>query len=69
MSEVKNLQEAVAEVKKAAKTGVNVEKTLLDEFAMSIATGLISTNRSKNVADVSYELANEMMEARKQYLK
>ena len=69
MSEVKNLQEAVAEVKKTPKNAVSEEKTLFDEFAMSAAIGLISSNRAKDVAINSYIIASQMMEERKKYLK
>lgn len=69
MSEAKTLQEAVAEVKKIPKNSVPQEKTLLDEFAMAAAIGLISSNRAKDVVSNSFILANQMMEERKKYIK
>ncbi len=69
MSEVKNLQEAVAEVKKTSKNVVSEEKTLLDEFAMAAVIGLISSNRAKDVGINSYIIASQMLEERKKYLK
>jgi hypothetical protein len=69
MSEVKTLQEAVAEVKKTTKNSISEEKTLLDEFAMAAVIGLISSNRAKDVGINSYIIASQMMEERKKYIK
>lgn len=60
---VKTMNEAIKEVKK--KVSEDNEKTLLDEFAMSALTGLLSANSVKDAARRSYILAQEMMETRK----
>jgi len=66
MSEVKTMQEAVAEVKK--KPVVLPEKTLFDEFFMAAITGILSSNGQKNVAQRAFEIATDAMDERKRYL-
>jgi len=63
MSEAKNLQEAVAEVKKSK--AVVVEKQLFDEYVMAAITGILSSNGQKNVAQRAFEIASDAMELRK----
>ena len=62
---VKTMQEVVRETKQ--KNFNELNKTLLDEFAMAALTGLLATNSMKDAAKKSYSLAQEMMEARKLY--
>lgn len=67
MSEIKNLQDAVAEVKKTSKN--NPDRTLLDDYAIAAMTGLLSSNHIKDIGTTSFKIATEMLEARKQYIK
>ena len=67
MSDIKNLQEAVAEAKKATKN--NIERTLLDDIAIAAMTGLLASNHIKDIGTSSYKIATEMLEARKQFVK
>jgi hypothetical protein len=60
---VKTMQEVVRETKQ--KNSNELNKTLMDEFAMAALTGLLATNSMKDAAKKSYLLALEMMEARK----
>jgi hypothetical protein len=60
---VKTMQEVVRETKQ--KNSGELNKTLIDEFAMAALTGLLATNSMKDAAKKSYLLALEMMEARK----
>jgi hypothetical protein len=63
---VKTMQEVVRETKQ--KNSNELNKTLLDEFAMAALTGLLATNSMKDAAKKSYALAQEMVEERKNYL-
>lgn len=67
MSEIKNLQEAVAEVKKASKN--NPERTLFDDYAIAAMSGLLASNHIKDIGPTSFKIATEMLEARKQFIK
>ena len=65
MTEVKTMQEAVAEAKK--KPVISQEKTLFDEFFMAAITGILSSNGQKNVAQRAFEIASDAMDERKRY--
>lgn len=71
MSEPKNLKDAVAEVKKnnTENNTVYVDMEAYDQYVSAAITGLLSSNRPKNVAQVAAEIAAEAMIERSKYGK